>query len=119
MPPYAGPSVARSDDLAGTLRLLVCIVAAIALMVADHRQKWLEGARGYAELVVQPLWQVAGMPARLGRTVREDAATLGRLTTENDALRNALLIERARKARLQAAAAFAGATRKPASGSRF
>lgn len=105
MPPYAGPPVARSDDIAGTLRLLACIVLAIGLMVLDHQAQWLKTVRGYAELLVEPLWEVAGMPARLGRTVREDAATLGRLTDENDALRNALLVERARNARLQAAAA--------------
>lgn len=105
MPPYAGPPVARSDDIAGTLRLLACILASIGLMVLDHQAQWLKTVRGHAEMLVEPLWDVAGMPARLGRTVREDAATLGRLTDENEALRNALLIERARVARLQAAAA--------------
>lgn len=105
MPPYAGPPVARSDDIAGTLRLLACILLAIGLMVLDHQAQWVKTVRSHAELLVEPLWEVAGMPARLGRTVREDAATLGRLTDENAALRNALLIERARIARLQAAAA--------------
>ena len=105
MPPYAGPPVARSDDIAGTVRLLACILLAIGLMVLDHQAQWVKKARGHAELLVEPLWEVAGMPAQLGRTVRDDAATLGRLTKENDTLRNALLIERARNARLQAAAA--------------
>lgn len=105
VPPYAGLPVTRSDDIAGTVRLLACIVAAVALMVLDHQAQWVKNARTRAESLVEPLWQVAGMPARLGRTVREDAATLGRLTDENADLRNALLIERARNARLQASAA--------------
>ncbi len=105
MPPYAGPSASRSDDIAGTLRLLVALTLAIVLMVLDHRGGWLVAIRGQLETVVQPLWRLAGLPAKIGDTVRDDASTRARLAKENEALRNALLVSGARIARLQAAAA--------------
>lgn len=104
MPPYASPSASRSDDIAGTLRLLVALALAVGLMVADHRGGWLTSIRGQLELLVQPLWRLAGLPAKLGDTVRDDAVTRTRLMQENQTLRNALLISGARIARLQAAA---------------
>ena len=105
MPPYAGSSAHRSDEIAGTLRLLIALALAIALMVLDHRGGWLTTIRGQIEWVVQPLWRLAGLPAKLGDTVRDDASTRSRLAEENRVLRNALLISGARIARLQAAAA--------------
>ena len=104
MPPYAGPSASRSEDIAGTLRLLVALALAVALMIADHRGGWLAAIRAQLEIVAQPLWRLAGLPAKLGDTVRDDAATRTRLMRENETLRNALLISGARIARLQAAA---------------
>lgn len=105
MPSYAGPSAQRSDEIAGTLRLLVALALAIALMVMDHRGGWLTAIRAQIEVVVQPLWRLAGLPAKLGDTVRDDASTRARLAKDNETLRNALLISGARIARLQAAAA--------------
>lgn len=105
MPPYAGPSAHRSEDIAGTLRLLVALALAVALMLLDHRGGWLTTIRTQAEVLAQPLWRLAGLPARLGDTVRDDTATRARLAKENETLRNALLISGARIARLQASAA--------------
>lgn len=105
VPPYAGPSAHRSEEIAGTLRLLAALALAIALMVLDHRGGWLTAIRGQIEIVVQPLWRLAGLPAKLGDTVRDDASTRARLAKDNEILRNALLISSARIARLQTAAA--------------
>lgn len=105
MPSYAGPSASRSDDIAGTLRLLVALALAIALMVLDHRGGWLSAIRVQIETAVQPLWRLAGLPARLGDDMRDTASTRARLMRENETLRNALLISGARIARLEAAAA--------------
>jgi rod shape-determining protein MreC len=105
VPPYAGPSAHRSEEIAGTLRLLVALALAIALMVLDHRGGWLTAIRGQIEVAVQPLWRLAGLPAKLGDTVRDDASTRARLANDNEILRNALLISSARIARLQTAAA--------------
>jgi rod shape-determining protein MreC len=103
MPSYAGSSAAR-DDIAGTLRLLLFLGLAIGLMIVDNRMGWLRSIRAQGETLVQPLWRVAGLPAKLGHSVRDEAATRAQLTEENRNLRNALLINRARLARLQTAA---------------
>ena len=102
MPAYGPP--ANRGDIAGTLHLLACLVLAVALMVLDHRGGWLSATRAQAEVIAQPLWRLAGLPAKLGDTVRDDAATRARLAKENETLRNALLIMAARQARLQTAA---------------
>ena len=103
MPAYGPP--ANRGDIAGTLHLLACLVLAVALMVLDHRGGWLSATRAQAEVIAQPLWRLAGLPAKLGDTVRDDAATRARLAKENETLRNALLVMAARQARLQTAAA--------------
>lgn len=105
MPPYAGPPAARPGDVAGVLRLLVYLVLAVVLMVLDHRGGWLRAARAQAEVAVQPLWWLAGLPSRAGTALREDAVTRSQLMRDNTLLRNALLVSGARNARLQAAAA--------------
>lgn len=105
MPPYAGPPAARPGDVAGVLRLLVFLVLAVVLMVLDHRGGWLRAARAHAEVAVQPLWWLAGLPSRAGTALREDAVTRTQLMRDNKVLRNALLVSGARNARLQAAAA--------------
>lgn len=104
MPSYPGRSSApRSGDVAGTLRLLAYLAAAIALMVLDHRGGWLGQLRQQGEVVMQPVWWLAGLPGRIGDSARGTARTHGSLTEENRTLRNALLISGARVARLQAA----------------
>ena len=105
MPSYAGSPAARPGDVAGVLRLLVYLVLAVVLMVLDHRGGWLRAARAQAEVAVQPLWWLAGLPSRLGTGLREDAVTRAQLARDNERLRNAMLILAARNARLQAAAA--------------
>lgn len=105
MSSYAGPAATRPGDVAGTLRLLAFLALAITLMVLDHRGGWLSQIRDRAELLVQPVWWVAGLPGRIGDSVRDDAATRATLADDNRKLRNALLVGGARLARLQAAAA--------------
>ena len=105
MPSYAGPSAARPGDVAGTLRLLAYLALAIALIVLDHRGSWLAQWRRQADLLVQPLWAVAGWPGQVIENVNEDAGTRNQLAAENRRLRNALLVNSARLARLQAATA--------------
>ena len=89
MSSYAGPAATRPGDVAGTLRLLA----------------FLAQMRDRAELLAQPLWWIAGLPGRIGDSVRDDAATRATLAEDNRKLRNALLVGGARLARLQAAAA--------------
>lgn len=76
----------------------------LSLVFMDQRFGWLQQIRQATTLLVQPLWQVAGMPARLGEKVRSDAVTRGQLAHDNRVLRNALLVSGARVARLESAA---------------
>jgi rod shape-determining protein MreC len=94
-------TVPRSGDVAGTLRLLAYLALSVTLIVLDHRGGWLPQLRAQASTAMQPLWWLAGLPSRLGESVRDDAATRSKLSEENRRLRNALLISSARQARLQ------------------
>ncbi len=106
MPSYAGPpTAARTGEVAGTLRLLAYLALAVVLIVLDHRGGWLNRMRQQAALFVQPLWTVAGVPGRIAERISDDAGTLGQLTTENRRLREELLLNQARMARLQTLAA--------------
>src|SRR3546814_18896785 len=73
MPAYASPTPPRSGDVAGTLRLLTYLALSVALIVLDHRGDVLTQVRAQANLAVQPLWWLAGLPGRLGDSVRGDA----------------------------------------------
>ncbi len=102
MPSYAGPTTPnRGGEVAGTLRLLAYLALAVVLVVLDHRGGWLNQARAQASLLVQPLWMVAGWPGRIAETLYDDAGTMRQLTDENERLRNQLLVNSARVARLR------------------
>ncbi|MDH7453176.1 rod shape-determining protein MreC [Luteimonas composti] len=101
MSSFASPAAQRPGDVAGTLRLLAFLALSVVLIVLDHRGGWLTRARSVASIAVQPLWQLAGLPSRLGQSVREDAVTRSLLADDNRRLRNELLVMSARQARLQ------------------
>jgi len=105
VPSYAGPAAARPGDIAGTLRLLAYIALALALIVLDHRGGWLTQARAQLQVFVQPLWAVAGWPGQVVDSISDDAGTRSSLIEENRKLRNQMLVNGARMARLQAASA--------------
>ncbi|MFC3815082.1 rod shape-determining protein MreC [Lysobacter sp. GCM10012299] len=106
MPSYAGPpTAARTGDVAGTLKLLAYLALAVILIMLDHRGGWLNQVRRQATLLVQPLWMVAGWPGQMVERISDDAGTLTQLTAENRRLRNDLMLNQARMARLQTLAA--------------
>ncbi|HET8818241.1 MAG TPA: rod shape-determining protein MreC [Xanthomonadaceae bacterium] len=105
MPSYASSQASRGGDLVGTLRLLAYLALSVALLVLDHRGGWLSQARSQADVLVQPLWTVAGLPGRAVRGLQDSAGTHAQLVAENERLRNELLVTHARMTRLQAAAA--------------
>lgn len=106
MPPYAGPLPSvRSGEVVETLRLMAYLVLALVLIVLDHRGGWLSTLRGQAETAVQPLRLMAGWPGRAVERLADDAGTLSQLTVENRRLRNALLVNQARMARMRTVAA--------------
>jgi rod shape-determining protein MreC len=106
VPSYAGPpTAARTGDVAGTLKLLAYLALAVILIMLDHRGGWLSQVRRQATLLVQPLWMVAGWPGQMVERISDDAGTLTQLTAENRRLRNDLMLNQARMARLQTLAA--------------
>ena len=105
MPPYAGPPVAsRQGDAASTLRLLAYLALAITLIVLDDQGGWMSRLRAQANVLVQPIWALAGVPGRVGASVKDNAASHNQLVSENRELRNQLLVANARLTRLQTAA---------------
>ena len=101
MSSFGNPAAPRPGDVAGTLRLLAYLALSVTLIVLDHRGDWLVQARAMANVAAQPLWQLAGLPSRLGQTMREDAVTRATLAEDNRRLRNELLVLGARQTRLQ------------------
>lgn len=95
----------RPGDVGGTLRLLAYLTLSLVLITLDHRGGWLDQVRAQAAVAMQPVWWLAGLPARLGRSMREDAVTRSLLSDDNRRLRNELLVTNARLARMQVAAA--------------
>ncbi|QHQ27539.1 putative rod shape-determining protein [Xanthomonas albilineans] len=84
--------------------MLAYLAMALMLIVLDTRVDWLARLRGQATVLVQPIWALVGLPGRLGTQVQENAASHAQLVRENRALRNQLLIAKARLTRLQTAA---------------
>nr|WP_221441952.1 MULTISPECIES: rod shape-determining protein MreC [unclassified Xanthomonas] len=83
---------------------MVYLALALVLIVLDAQADWLARLRSQATVLVQPIWALAGLPGRLGTQVQENAASHAQLVKENRALRNELLIAKARLTRLQTAA---------------
>ncbi len=103
---YASPATpSRPGDVAATLWLSAYLALAVVLIVLDHRGGWLSQARGHATMLVQPLWIAAGWPGRAVTRLYDDAGTLRQLAQDNRQLRNALLVNNARMARVQSLAA--------------
>ena len=96
-----GTSASRAEDGSDTLRLLVYLALALAMMVSDHRGGWLARARQIAAMGVQPVWWLAAVPGRIGGTVRDAVANQTRLNRDNTAMQQQLLLLRARLERLQ------------------
>jgi rod shape-determining protein MreC len=87
---------------AGTLRLLLHLTAALILMVADHRGGYLERVRQWAGLLSGPVYLLAASPVRLAEGLYESFSTRDRLSTDNAALREQLLVSNTRIHRLEA-----------------
>ena len=104
-------AIARNDSsplfaagATSTLRLIVYLAAGVALMVADHRGRYLETVRQYLHLAIEPVYRIAAMPADAARSLRLAVSDRQALTQENQRLREALLLTQARLNRLGAVA---------------
>jgi rod shape-determining protein MreC len=91
-----------AEGAVSTLRLIVYLAFAVTLMVLDHRRNYLESMRHAAGMVVEPVYRLASLPARLARATRTAVVTQDQLATENRELREQLLLAQARLNRLDA-----------------
>lgn len=91
-----------ADTGVGPIRLLLYLLAAVALMVADHRTALMKRFRAQAMAVVQPIYVLAGLPSRVVVGASDALASRERLQVERDELRRQLLVNEARLDRLVA-----------------
>lgn len=93
-----------SETQASPLRLLAYMALALALMTADVRGAWLVQVRQQAALLVGPIYWLAALPSRLLRFAGDSVQGRDQLHSENQQLREELLLTRARERRLLALA---------------
>ena len=105
MPTYAGPHVtSRPTDVGAIVRLLVLVVLALVLLMLDSRGGWLSQLRAQANVLVQPVWALVGLPAQMAGSMGQRLTSHASLVSENRRLQDELLVANARLARLHAAA---------------
>jgi rod shape-determining protein MreC len=91
-----------ADAPVGPIRLMLYLLAAMALMVADHRTAAVERARAAVVVLAQPLYTLAALPARLTASIGESFTSHQSLQEQNRQLERALLVSQARLDRLYA-----------------
>jgi len=94
-----------AGNAAGTLRLIIYLALAMVLMVLDQRNGWLWRLRSTASAVVEPVYRLAGLPAASVRTLSVAFADRQHLTSDNQRLREDLLLANAKLNRMAAVAA--------------
>ncbi|CAM5247206.1 rod shape-determining protein MreC [Rhodanobacter lindaniclasticus] len=99
-----GSSPLFAGNAAGTLRLIVYLALAAVLMVLDQRNGWLWQLRSAASAVVEPVYRLAGLPAAGVRTLSVAFADRQQLTSQNQRLREDLLLANAKLNRMAAVA---------------
>lgn len=85
-----------ASSQAQTLRLIVYLTAAVALMVTDHHSGYLERIRSTLAAAATPLYRVAQAPVEAARWLHAAGSERVELKRENDELRANLLLAQAR-----------------------
>lgn len=93
-----------AGSVAGTLRLLIYLAMAMALMVLDHRNGWTWRVRYTAAIVVEPLYRLAGAPSAGLHALTVAFAERQALTEQNQRLREDLLLANAKLNRMASVA---------------
>jgi rod shape-determining protein MreC len=89
-----------SANAAGTLRLIGYLAVACVLMVADRHLGILARTRYAASVVIEPIYTLAALPARMVHAASHAMADRSALVDENARLREALLLANARLNRM-------------------
>lgn len=84
------PIFSRGPSL--QLRLIIAVVVAISLLIADNRIGAFSKVRQYLDTAVSPFYFLANGPRRFLDQISETFATRERLQFENQALRKELLV---------------------------
>jgi rod shape-determining protein MreC len=87
---------------AGAFKLLLYLLVAVGLMLADHRGGHLDAFRAWMGLLAEPIYWLAGSPVRMTRAVHDNVTSRQQLIGERDRLSEELLVVGARLARLEA-----------------
>jgi len=90
------------EGASSTLRLVVYLVMAIALMIADRRGDWLEHLRAGASVIAEPIWRLAAAPSEFARDARVALADRHALSEQNAELSRQLLLAQTRLRRVEA-----------------
>lgn len=81
---------------ADTLRLIVYLIAAVALMITDHHGRYLDQVRAALSTLVVPLYRIAQAPVEGAKWLHAAGGERVALKRENDTLRAELLLAQAR-----------------------
>lgn len=81
---------------ADTLRLILYLTIAVALMVTDHHSGYLKQVRAAIGALAVPLYRIAQAPVEAARWLHAAGGERVELKRENDALRAELLLAQAR-----------------------
>ncbi|MEO7063696.1 MAG: rod shape-determining protein MreC [Dokdonella sp.] len=85
-----------AEGSVSTLRLIVYLALAVAVMVLDHRGNYLEKFRHAGSALIEPAYRIAAFPSEVARAARTAVATQDSLANENRDLRERLLLAQAR-----------------------
>ncbi len=91
-------------NVSGTLRMIAYLGLACLLMVADRQFGMLQKLRFQASVLIEPVFYLAALPARLAGDVSDAFADRENLRQDNRQLRESLMLAEARLNRLQALA---------------
>lgn len=91
-----------SEGASSTLRLILYLAAAIALMVADRRGDYLQHVREGAGILMEPVYRIAALPAELARNARLAIADRSQLSEANAELSRQLMLAQTRLRRYDA-----------------
>jgi rod shape-determining protein MreC len=84
-----------ADGALSTLKLIVYLVLAIVLMIADHRGNYLEHVRQGLSVAVEPMYRIAALPAKLTDDARHALADRNQLAEQNADLGRQLMLAQA------------------------
>jgi rod shape-determining protein MreC len=89
-----------AEGASSTLRLVIYLALAITVMVVDRHFHYVEILRTRTSAIIEPIYRLAAMPAKLAHDARLAFSDRNALSEENLRLREALMLSQARLNRL-------------------